>query len=294
MKQRTRDAIAGYLFLSPSLLGFLVFLVFPIVFSLIISFTDWDMVSGFGRMNCVGLQNYFSMMQDRNVRKALINNVIFAVSTVPVTVMLAMFLAIVLNDKVYLKGFFRMACFIPYITSITAVSVVWLAMFNPSSGPINTILRSIGVTNPPKWISSPQTALLSIIIISVWMGVGYCMVLYLAALQNIPQSYYEAAEIDGAMGFSKFRYITLPLISSTIFMLLITRLITSFEVFGLISVMTGGGPVKSTTVLVYEIYTQSFQYYRFGYASAIAWLLFAIIFAVTAVQWIAQKKWVFE
>ena len=125
-------------------------------------------------------------------------------------------------------------------------------------------------------------------------GLGYCMVLYLAALQNIPASYYEAAQIDGAEGFQRFRYITLPLLSPTTFMLLITRLITSFEVFGLISVMTGGGPVKSTTVLVYEIYTQSFQYYRFGYASAIAWLLFAIIFAVTAVQWIAQKKWVFQ
>ena len=294
MKQRTRDAVAGYLFLAPSLIGFLVFLVFPILFSLVISFTDWDMVSGFGQMNFIGVQNYVDMMQDASVKKALENNVIFAVSTVPTTVILAMFLAILLNDKVYFKGFYRMACFVPYITSITAVSVVWLAMFNPSSGPINEILRSIGIANPPRWISSPQTALLSIIIVSVWMCLGYCMVLYLAALQNIPASYYEAAQIDGAEGFQRFRYITLPLLSPTTFMLLITRLITSFEVFGLISVMTGGGPVKSTTVLVYEIYTQSFQYYRFGYASAIAWLLFAIIFAVTAVQWIAQKKWVFQ
>lgn len=294
MKQRTRDAVAGYAFLAPSLIGFLVFLVFPIVFSLVISFTDWDMVSGFGSMNFVGVKNYLDMLSDVNIKKALVNNVVFAVGTVPVTVALAMLLAIVLNDKVYMKSFYRMACFIPYITSITAVSVVWLAMFNPSSGPVNIMLQSMGVTNPPRWISSPQTALLSIMIVSVWMGVGYCMVIYLAALQNIPSSYYEAAEIDGAVGFARFRHITLPLISSTTFMLLITRLITSFEVFGLISVMTGGGPVKSTTVLVYEIYTQSFQYYRFGYASAIAWLLFAIIFAVTAVQWVAQKKWVHE
>lgn len=240
MKQRTRDAVAGYLFLAPSLIGFLVFLVFPILFSLVISFTDWDMVSGFGQMNFIGVQNYVDMMQDASVKKALENNVIFAVSTVPTTVILAMFLAILLNDKVYFKGFYRMACFVPYITSITAVSVVWLAMFNPSSGPINEILRSIGIANPPRWISSPQTALLSVIIVSVWMGLGYCMVLYLAALQNIPASYYEAAQIDGAEGFQRFRYITLPLLSPTTFMLLITRLITSFEVFGLISVMTGG------------------------------------------------------
>jgi multiple sugar transport system permease protein len=126
------------------------------------------------------------------------------------------------------------------------------------------------------------------------MGIGFCMVLYLAALQNIPVSYYEAAELDGTTELGKFIHITLPLLSSTTFMLFITRLITSFEVFGIISVMTGGGPVKSTTVLVYEIYIQSFQYYKFGYASAIAWLLFFIIFTVTVLQWVGQKKWVHE
>lgn len=294
MKQKNRDIAAGYLFLAPSLIGFLVFLIFPILFSLAISFTDWDMVSGIGNMHFIGIDNYTKMLGDATVHKALDNNVIFAVSTVPVTVILAMLIAVLLNEKVFFKGFFRMAFFTPYITSITAVSVVWLALFHPSTGPINTILRSLQIADPPKWISSPQTALLSIIIVSVWMGLGYCMVLYLAALQNIPRSYYEAAQIDGAKGFQLFRYITLPLLSPTTFMLFITRLITSFEVFGLINVMTGGGPVKSTTVLVYEIYTQSFQYYRFGYASAIAWLLFAIIFAVTAIQWAAQKKWVFE
>ena len=294
MKRQTKETLTGYLFLAPSLLGFLIFLVFPIFFSLFISFTDWDLISGFDKMQFLGIQNFINMFRDPNIRKAMSNNLVFTVCTVPLTIVFALFIAILLNNKVFFKVQFRLAFFIPYITSITAVSVVWLAMFNPASGPINVILQSIGVANPPKWISSPQTALLSIIIISIWMGTGYCMVLYMAALQNIPQSLYEAAEIDGAMGLKKFWYITRPMLSSTTFMLLITRIITSFEVFGLISVMTGGGPVKSTTVLVYEIYINSFKLYRFGYGSAIAWLLFIVIFLVTAVQWVLQKKWVHE
>lgn len=292
--QRTRNNIAGYLFLTPSLIGHVVFLAFPIVFSLIISFTNWDLISGLKSIKWVGFDNFIKMYHDVNIAKALKNNIIFAVTTVPITIFIALFLAVLLNNKIYCKSMFRLFYFIPYITSITAVSVVWLAMFNPSSGPINTILRSIGVMKPPAWISSPQTALLSVIIVSIWMGIGFCMVLYLAALQNIPVTYYEAAELDGTNGLSKFLHITLPLLSSTTFMLFITRLITSFEVFGIISVMTGGGPVKSTTVLVYEIYVQSFLYYKFGYASAIAWLLFLIIFTVTVLQWIGQKQWVHE
>ena len=292
IKQKTRENIAGYLFISPSILGLMVFLVFPIIFSFFISFTDWDLISGFNNTSFIGFENFVRMFQDENIIKALKNNIIFAVTTVPITIFIALFIALFLNNGVFFKKFFRLTFFIPYITSITAVSVVWLAMFNPESGPINIMLRSLGVENPPKWISSPDTALMSVIIVSIWMGIGYCMVLYLAALQNIPSQYYEAAELDGAKGIRKFRYITFPLLSSTTFMLFITRLITSFEVFGIISVMTGGGPVKSTTVLVYEIYTQSFQYYQFGYASAIAWFLFVIIFFVTICQWIFQKKWV--
>lgn len=294
MKKQMKETLTGYLFLAPSLIGFLVFLVFPIIFSLFISFTDWDLISGFDKMHFIGIQNFVTMFRDTSVVRAMSNNLIFTAVTVPLTIAFALFIAILLNDKVYAKVQFRLAFFIPYITSITAVSVVWLAMFNPASGPINVMLQSMGILNTPKWISSPQTALLSIMIISVWMGTGYCMVLYMAALQNIPQSLYEAAEIDGAVGFRRFWYITRPMLSSTTFMLLITRIITSFEVFGLISVMTGGGPVKSTTVLVYEIYINSFKLYRFGYGSAIAWFLFVVIFLVTAIQWALQKKWVYE
>ncbi len=294
MKKRTKETLAGYVFLAPSLLGLLVFLVFPIFFSFFISFTDWDLISGFDQMRFLGLQNFVQMFQDASILKAMRNNLVFTVCTVPLTIVFSLLIAILLNDRVYFKVQFRLAFFIPYITSITAVSVVWLAMFNPASGPINVMLHSIGIANAPKWISSPQTALLSIIIISIWMGTGYCMVLYMAALQNIPRSLYEAAEIDGAVGMRKFWYVTRPMLSSTTFMLLITRIITSFEVFGLISVMTGGGPVKSTTVLVYEIYINSFKLYRFGYGAAIAWFLFVVIFLVTAMQWALQKKWVYE
>jgi len=294
VKNRRKETLTAYMFLLPSLLGFLIFLAFPIVFSFILSFTDWDLVSGFNNIRFVRFQNYIDLMQDQNVKKALYNNFMYVITVVPSTIAIALGIAVLLNDKVYFKGVLRLMFFTPYITSIVAVSVVWLSLYNPSRGPINQFLTLIGIEKPPRWLADPKTALASISVVMVWMGIGYCMVIYMAALQNIPQCLYDAAEVDGAVGFKKFIYITWPMLSSTTFMLVVTRIIISFEVFGVINVMTGGGPMKSTTVLVYEIYQQSFKYYRFGYASSIAWVLFTIIFIVTVVQWIGQKKWVHE
>lgn len=294
MKIKKKQTLTAYLFLLPSLLGFLVFLAFPIVFSLILSFTDWDLVSGLKNIRFTGLQNFVELFKSKDVLKALNNNLVYTVFVVPLTILISLGVALLLNNKVYLKKPLRLAFFTPYITSIVAVSVVWLALFNPSNGPINKFLMSIGIENPPRWLADPKTALGSIIIIMIWIGIGFCMVVYMAALQNIPRSLYEAAELDGAGGWKQFLHVTWPMLSSTTFMLLITRIITSFEVFGVINIMTRGGPLKSTTVVVYEIYQQSFKFYHFGYASALSWVLFIIIFAVTAFQWVAQKKWVHD
>jgi multiple sugar transport system permease protein len=292
MKRKKKEALTGYLFLLPSLFGFIVFLAFPIIFSLVLAFTDWNLYSGLKDINFIGIQNFIELFKSQDVLKALYNNLIYTIVVVPVTILISLGVAILLNDKVYFKKPLRLAFFTPYITSIVAVSVIWLALYNPSQGPINQFLISIGIQNPPRWLADTKTALGSITVIMIWLGIGYCMIVYMAALQNIPRPLYEAAALDGANNWKKFRHITWPMMSSTTFMLLITRIITSFEVFSIINVMTGGGPLKSTSVIVYEIYQQSFKFYRFGYASAIAWVLFVIIFIVTAVQWITQKKWV--
>ncbi len=291
---KKKDNLTAYMFLAPCLVGFILFLAFPILFSFVLAFSDWDLVSGIRNIHFIGLENFKELFQSDIFYKSLRNNIVYTVTVVPLTIAFSLLIAIILNDKVYLVKPLRLAFFTPFITSIVAISVVWLALYHPTQGPINQFLMALGVENPPKWLSSPKTALGSISVVMIWVGIGYGMMVYMAALKDIPKDLYEAGDIEGAGTWNKFRFITWPMITPTTFFLLITRIITSFEVFGPINVMTGGGPAKSTSVLVFEIYEQSFRFYRLGYGSAIAWVLFIIIFLVTILQWIGQKKWVNE
>lgn len=289
---RIKENAIAYLFLLPSLAGFIVFLAFPVLFSLMLSFTDWDLISGISNIRFIGLGNFVEMFQDDVFYESLKNNFVYTLIVVPVTMLISLIVAMILNDRVYMVKTLRLAFFMPYITTIVAVSVVWLALYHPSLGPINQFLMSLGIANPPQWLADPGTALLSIAFMMIWIGIGFDLVIYMAALKGIPRHLYEAAEIDGAAGFRKFLSITLPMLSPTTFFLFITRIIASFEVFGPVNVMTNGGPGKSTSVLVFEVYEQSFRFYRMGYGSAIAWVLFVVIFAITLIQWHGQKKWV--
>jgi multiple sugar transport system permease protein len=289
---RKREQWAALWFLLPSLAGFLTFLAFPILFSLWLAFSEWDLISGLDQIRFVGFDNFVELFKDENFYQSLKNNIMFTAIVVPVTLGVSLFTAIILNDKVYAPGLLRLAFFMPYITTIVAVSVVWLALFHPTQGPVNQFLVSLGIESPPQWLASPDSALLTISLMMIWIGLGFDLVIYMAALKGVPQHLYEAAMIDGATGFRRFIHVTLPLISPATFFLLITRIIASFEVFGPINIMTGGGPGKATSVLVYELYEQAFRFYKMGYGSAIAWVLFVLIFIVTIVQWIGQKKWV--
>lgn len=291
MKQKG-DEKKAFLFILPSLIGFLVFLLFPILFSLLLSFCEWDLISGFSNISFVGLRNFKALWSDEWFTVSLKNNLIFTIGVVPITILLALLLAMILNKSVYAKGTLRLLYFVPYISNIVAVSVVWLAIFHPTLGPLNSFLTALGVKSPPGWLASTTWAMPAIIIMSVWLGLGYCIVIYMAGLQGIPLVLYEAATIDGANTFQKFRHITVPMISPTTFFLVITRIIHSFQVFGPINIMTQGGPGQSTTVLVFHIYRSAFRFYKMGYASAIAWVLFVMIFIVTLVQWQKQKEWV--
>ncbi|MCS7458873.1 sugar ABC transporter permease [Paenibacillus doosanensis] len=284
-----RNRLVGYAFLLPNILGFLIFICFPVVASFLMSFTDWN---GFGDITFAGLDNYKRLIGDESFRISLLNSIVMMVVSVPLTLLLAILAAVALNRGIKGLKIFRTAIFLPHITATIAVAVVWQLLFNPTMGPINGMLKSIGVDHPPGWLASTQWALFSVIIVTIWQNVGYYMVLYLAGLQGIPKDLYEAAEIDGAGKLSQLVKITIPMLSPVIFFTVIMGIINSFKVFDLIFLLTKGGPGRSTHVLVYDIYYTAFQRYEYGYASAMAYVMFAIIMLITVIQFRGQKKWV--
>lgn len=281
----------GIAFVSPMLIGVIILVLFPILATLVLGFADWNFVQGWDGIQWVGFQNFRQLLEDDMFIKSVRNNILFLL-TVPVYMMISMTLAILIDRFVYMKGYFKVAYFMPYISNIVAVAVVWQVLFQPSYGPINEILRTLGISDPPKWIADPNFALISIMLISIWISIGFNLIIYIAGLQSIPKDLYEAADIDGANGWTKFRRITLPLLSPTSFFLLVTGVISTFKVFDIIAVMTQGGPIGSTTMMVWYLYDTAFVNLKVGYASSIAAVLFGFVMLITLGQWAAQKKWV--
>jgi len=281
--------LIGYLFILPAFVGFFLFMGMPIVMGLVISFTDYN---GFNRFNFMGVSNYTALFRDEYFLVSLRNNIIYTLGTVPCIVVLSLLLAVALNTKLKGQDLFKTLLFFPTISSLVVVGVVWSILFNPTRGVINQIILSFGFKTAPGWLMSTRTALLTIMIVAVWKSIGYYMVMFLGGLKQIPHHLYEASSIDGAGKIRQFFCITLPLLSPIIFMVGILTIISSFQVYDLIAVMTGGGPGRATNVLVYRIYQEGFNYLRFGYASAMAYFLFVVIMLVTLVQFQGQKKWV--
>lgn len=290
-KIERNENLAGALFVSPMLLGVTVIVLLPMIATFVLAFVDWKFISGWENLKWVGLQNFRELFGDEVFIKSLFNNAIF-ILTVPLTMAFSIFLAIVIDKHVYLKDYFKVAFFMPYISSVVAIATVWQVLFHPSAGPINQVLMSLGIENPPAWIADPSFALISVMIIHIWISVGFNLIVYIAGLQSIPKELYEAAEMDGANPWYMFKNITLPLVSPTTFFLLITGIIGTFKVFDLIAVLTAGGPLKSTTMLVWHLYETAFIKLEIGYASAIAVILFLFVFLITILQWFGQKKWV--
>lgn len=288
---QTKETIAGLLFTLPMLLGVTVLTLVPILATFLLSLADWNFIAGFDGMKWVGLDNFERLFKDDAFLKSLKNNAYFLL-TVPIYLALSMFLAILIDKHVYMKSFFKVAYFMPYISSIVAVAIVWQVLFHPSAGPINQLLISLGIDNPPKWIADPKYALPSLMMISVWTSIGFNLIVYIAGLQSIPRDLYEAADMDGANGWVKFKSITFPQLSSTSFFLLVTGIISTFKVFELIAILTKGGPISSTSMIVWYLYDTAFVNLKIGYASSMAVVLFACVMAITLLQWIGQKKWV--
>ncbi|UUZ96719.1 sugar ABC transporter permease [Paenibacillus sp. P25] len=273
------------------LIGVTVLVLLPILATFILSFADWNFVVGFKGFKWVGLDNFQKLVHDMTFLKSFRNNAVFLL-TVPVCLILSIILAIVIDKYVYLKGFFKVAYFMPYISSTVAVAIVWQVLFHPSMGPVNRFLMALGVADPPKWIADPDYALVSVMMISVWMSIGFNLIVYIAALQSIPRDLYEAADIDGANGWTKFRRITPPMLSPTTLFLMITGFISTFKVFDLIAVLTQGGPMQSTSLIVWYLYDTAFINLKLGYASSMATVLFFCVLLITLIQWVGQKKWV--
>ncbi|EPY11477.1 MULTISPECIES: carbohydrate ABC transporter permease [Paenibacillus] len=286
-----RETLAGYMFVAPLMIGLMVLTLIPVVCSLLLSFTEWNFVAGYGAIKFVGFDNFIRLFQDDVFIQSLLNNLVFII-TVPITLILSLLLSILIDKHVYFKDGFKVVYFLPYISSVVAVAMVWQVLFHPSLGPVNQLLMSFGIENPPKWLADIDYALPSLMMIQVWIMLGYNIIIYIAALQSIPKDLYEAADIDGAGTWVKFRQITVPNVSPTTFFLLVTGIIGSFKVFDLIQVLTQGGPANSTNVIVYDLYDTAFNQLKTGYASSMALILFLICLFITAGQWIAQKKWV--
>ncbi len=277
-------------FLLPSLLGLLVFKVGAMLYSLYISFTEWNL---FGDPEFVGLKNYIEIFHDDRFYEALKNTILFIVGYLPIVVVLSLGIAILLNSKVKGVNVFRGLFFLPVITSWVAVSMIWKGLLNPEFGVINSIIEALGGTGP-AWLQNPSFVIPAVIMVSVWKDVGFLSIIFLGGLQGISQEYYEASRIDGANKWHQFKSITLPLLSPTTFYALIITIINSFQVFDQIWIMTSGEPTADLVpVMVTEIYKNSFQYQKMGYATALSWILFLIIIAVTIFQNVMQKKWVY-
>ena len=291
MSRQLKIDLVGYSFILPNIIGVLLFTLFPMIFSLIISFTDWDYTQGIGNWNFVGFQNFIDMWKDEWFTSSLFNTIVFAVTVVPLTVFLALVLAVVIDKYCFAKLPMRLAFFMPYISNVVAVAIVWVMMYSPW-GPFTQMVKMLGVENPPQWLGDHHWALPAIMLMTVWSGVGYAMMIYTSSITALPKDIYEAADIDGAGEMTKFFKITIPFLSPTTFFLVITTFISSFQVFAPIQIMTRGGPGTATHVLVYYIYTTAFTFYRMGYAASMSWILFIILFMITLVQWRGQKKWV--
>ncbi|HWR10544.1 MAG TPA: sugar ABC transporter permease [Rectinemataceae bacterium] len=283
-----KNAVA-YSFILPNFMGFAVFTLAPMLFAMVLSFMSWD---GANPITFVGLKNFEKMLHDETFRISTFNTLYYVIGTVFPTLAFSLLLAVLLNRDFKGRNFFRAVFFFPYVGSLVAVSVVWNMMFHPSMGPINNLLGALGMRNPPAWSASTKWAMPTVIMASIWRNAGYYMIIYLAALQGIPRELYEAAKIDGASSWQAFRKITVPLLTPATFFVTMMLTITSFKVFDLIYVMTGGGPGRATNVLVFTIYDSAFISFEYGYSSAIAMVLFAIVLAITLMQFRMEKKWV--
>lgn len=268
------------------MLGLIIFTLVPVIIALAFSFTEYNVLTS---PRWIGLRNYLTLLTDRDFKQSLINTLLYAIGTIPPKIFISLFFAILLNQRMKGIAFFRACYYAPEVTSMVAVSIVWLYMYNPQVGLFNIILEKFGIPHQ-AWLLNPKLALPSLMLLGIWKNLGVNMVIYLAGLQGIPSTYVEAAKMDGASGWQIFWKITWPLLSHATFFIFITNMIGTIQVFDQVYVMTNGGPANATTTAVHQIYLQAFQQFHMGYASAMAFVLACIIFVLTLVNFRMRKE----
>jgi multiple sugar transport system permease protein len=279
----------GYVYGGPVLIAFLLFNLYPMGLGLYLSFTDWDILRP---PVFAGLKNWRTLLGDDLVWRALGQTLYYAVASVAGTTVLSLVLALALNQRLKSIGVYRTFFFLPAVTSVIAIAMVWRWLYNTEFGLLNAGLDLFGV-RPLNWLGDATLAMPSVVLMSIWRSAGFNTVLFLAGLQGVPPEYYEAAAIDGAGPWRRFWHITLPLVSPTTFFVVVNGLIGSWQVFDQVYILTRGGPHLSTVTVVYLIYSNGFEWFKTGYASAIAYLLFLVVLLFTAVQFLLQRRWVF-
>ncbi|MEG0762306.1 MAG: sugar ABC transporter permease [Oscillospiraceae bacterium] len=282
----TRNTLIGLSFILPNFIGFFIFILIPVAFSFVLSFAKWD---GFNKMEFAGLKNFTKLFKDSTFSIVLGNTAIFTIFSVLITLVISLGLAMLLNKKLRGVNFFRSAIFFPYVASIVAIAAVWNNLFS-RMGPINNVLAMFGITDMPGWTASTKWALPAVIIVNIWKNMGYFMILYLAALQDIPTSLYEASMIDGASGWQRFKRITFPMLTPTHFFVFMMLTINSFKIFDLIFTMTEGGPGDSTRMIANYIYDKFYIAMDYGATSAASMVLLVIVGTITVLQFRAEKK----
>lgn len=279
-RQKRTEIFYGYLFLSPNVLAVFVFMVIPIIYSLYLSLTQWDLITD---PRFIGLDNFAHMFQDSRFLMSMKNTFLFSLYTIPTGIIISLFFALLLNQAIKGVNLYQAIVFMPVIVSMVAVAMVWRWIFNTEVGLLNLALDFFGIS-PVGWISTEKWALVSVAIVAVWKSVGFNMVILLAGLKGVPGHLYEAARIDGAGTLSKLFKITLPLLTPSLFFVTIMSILGSFQVFDAVFMLTSGGPGNSTNVIYYWIYRNAFHFFNMGYAAALSWIVFGILFTLTLLQ----------
>lgn len=295
-QKQTGGLLTAAPFLLPSLIGMLIFSMLPLIISALISLTDWNGLAkltgpGFFREHFIGLENYKKILTSAEFWRTLGNTAEYIILYIPLMLAASLLVATLLSQVRRGIGFFRVVYYIPVLTSWVAASLIWKSVLSPQYGALNGILSIFGIQGP-GWLTDEKWAMPAIVLVSVWKDMGFFGLILLSGVIGINRTYYEAAELDGANGWVKFTRVTLPLLTPSIFYVLIVGMINAFQLFPQIMIMTGGGPNGATQVMVERIYNYGFRYYRMGYASAFSWILFAIIMVFTAIQMKGQERWV--
>jgi multiple sugar transport system permease protein len=281
--RQMRKQWSAYLFLAPTLILFGIFTVLAVIYAFYLSFHEWNILEP--AKPFVGLDNYSRLLGDERFGGAIVNTLYYTAASVPLTMGIGLLIALLLNNQIRARGFFRTLFYLPVVTPLVIAAIIWKWVYNGDFGLLNYYLIQLGIIDEPLlWLADPNLAMPAVIITSVWKSVGFSMVVYLAGLQSIPEDFYDAAKVDGAVGWQRLKDITIPLLSSTTLFLAVVSVLGAFQVFTEIFIMTNGGPLGRTTTIVYHIYQTAFKFFDMGYASAMAFGMFVLMFAFTLVQ----------